>query len=78
MFDNDFLFSCIGEICKKSEDVVKDVLKTCGVPFFLDILNSHHEETVTASSYVIQVSLLELWKNLSLTKDHDLPFLPGI
>jgi hypothetical protein len=53
-----FVRSCIGEICKKNEDIVKDVLKTCGVPFFLDILNTHHEETVTASSYVIQVPML--------------------
>ncbi len=52
---SNIVFSCIGEICKKSEEIVKDVLKTCGVPFFLDILNSHNEETVNASSYVIQV-----------------------
>ena len=54
-----FLFHrCISEICKKSEDIVKEVLKICGVPFFLDILNSHHEETVNASSYVIQVNVV--------------------
>ena len=54
-----FVFRTISEICKKNEDIVKEVLKICGVPFFLDILNSHHEETVNASSYVIQVSAVE-------------------
>ena len=55
-----FIHSCISEICKKSEAIVKDVIKVCGIPFFLDILNSHHEETVNASSYVIQASILHL------------------
>jgi hypothetical protein len=48
---------CISEICKKSEAIVKDVIKVCGIPFFLDILNTHHEETVNASSFVIQARI---------------------
>ena len=33
------------------------ILTNCGVPFFLDILNSNDEETLNASSYVIQLIL---------------------
>ena len=33
------------------------ILSNCGVPFFLDILNSKDEETLNASSYVIQLIL---------------------
>ena len=51
------LIRCIGELCKKGIDICKDVLKSCGVPFFLDILNSKNEEVINASSYIIQVSL---------------------
>ena len=50
-------FRCIGELCKKSQERAKDVLKECGIPFFLDIVNSHNEEVVNASSYIIQVIL---------------------
>ena len=52
------LIRCIGELCKKGIDICKDVLKSCGVPFFLDILNSKNEEVINASSYIIQVSAL--------------------
>lgn len=51
------LIRCIGELCKKSDVRAKDVLKECGIPFFMDILNSHNEEIVNASSYIIQVIL---------------------
>ena len=49
------LIRSIGEMCKKSAEIAKSVLKECGVPFFLDILNSSNEEVVNASSYIIQV-----------------------
>ncbi len=52
-----FFSRCIGELCKRSLERAKDVLKECGIPFFLDILNSHTEEVVNASSYIIQVVL---------------------
>ncbi len=42
---------------KKSRDYVLSILTNCGVPFFLDILNSKDEETINASSYVIQLIL---------------------
>ena len=48
---------CIGELCKKTEEIAKSVLTNAGIPFFLDILNSKDEETVNASSYVIQIIL---------------------
>merc|ERR1711879_501473 len=51
------LIRCIGQLCQKGQDFVKDVLKECGVPFFLDILNTKNEEVVNASSYVIQTIL---------------------
>ena len=50
------LIRCIGQLCQKGQEFVKEVLKECGVPFFLDILNTKNEEVVNASSYVIQVS----------------------
>ena len=46
---------CIGELAKKTEVIAKDILVACGIPFFLDILNTADAETVNASSYVIQV-----------------------
>jgi tetratricopeptide (TPR) repeat protein len=52
--------SCIrvfGELAKKDVDRAKCVLKEAGIPYFLDALNTHDEETVTASSYVIQCLL---------------------
>ena len=49
------LIRSIGEMCKKSQEIAKSVLKECGIPFFLDILNSTNEEVVNASSYIIQV-----------------------
>jgi hypothetical protein len=51
------LSRCIGEMAKKSSEYVLSILSNCGVPFFLDILNSKSEETITASSYVIQLIL---------------------
>ena len=46
---------CIGELSKKTESIAKDILVACGIPFFLDILNTDDSETVNASGYVIQV-----------------------
>lgn len=51
------LIRSIGEMCKKSQEIAKSVLKECGIPFFLDILNSSNEEVVNASSYIIQCIL---------------------
>ena len=51
------LIRCIGEMVKKSQENAKAVLKDCGIPFFMDILNSHQEEVVNASSYIIQVKV---------------------
>ena len=51
------LIRSIGEMCKKSQEIARSVLKECGVPFFLDILNSNNEEVVNASSYIIQVNI---------------------
>ena len=50
------LIRAIGEMVKKGIDIAKDVLKECGIPFFLDILNTKNLEVVNASSYIIQVS----------------------
>ena len=51
------MIRCIGELCKKNVDRSKEVLMACGIPFFLDILDTHAMDTVNASSYVIQVIL---------------------
>ena len=50
-------FRCIGEISKKEQEYVSSILVHCGVPFFLDILNTNDEETLNASSYVVQLIL---------------------
>ena len=49
------IIRCIGELSKKNEERAKEVLKQCGVPFFMDILSTHDMKTVNASSYIIQV-----------------------
>ena len=59
------LIRCIGELCKKTQDIAKSVLKECGIPFFMDILNSDNEEVVNASSYIIQVSSQPIYYGLS-------------
>ena len=51
------IIRCIGELCKKSPGRAKSVLQACGIPFFLDILDTHSADTVNAASYVIQVIL---------------------
>jgi len=51
------IIRCVGELTKKSEERGKEVLKHCGIPFFMDILSTHDMKTVNASSYVIQVIL---------------------
>ena len=53
------LIRAIGEMVKKGIDIAKDVLKECGIPFFLDILNTNNLEVVNASSYIIQVSIYD-------------------
>jgi len=51
------LIRCIGELAKKSIEIAQGVLKDCGIPFFMDILNSNNVEVVNASSYIIQCIL---------------------
>jgi tetratricopeptide (TPR) repeat protein len=51
------LIRCIGELCKKSQERAKTVLKECGIPFFMDCVNSHNEDVVNASGYIIQIML---------------------
>ncbi len=48
---------CISELSKRSEDMSKAILATCGIPFFLEALNSKDEETVNSASFLIQVCL---------------------
>lgn len=68
------LIRCIGEMCKKTQDIAKSVLKECGIPFFLDILNSDNEEVVNASSYIIQVNLLYSRANCQFFRCNSLIF----
>ena len=51
------IIRCIGELSKKNEERAKEVLKQCGIPFFMDILSTHDMKTVNASSYIIQVRI---------------------
>eukprot|EP00095_Tigriopus_kingsejongensis_P001782 snap_masked-scaffold225_size250570-processed-gene-1.3 protein:Tk01782 transcript:snap_masked-scaffold225_size250570-processed-gene-1.3-mRNA-1 annotation:"protein unc-45 homolog b" len=51
------LIRCVGELCKKSELLCREVLAQSGIPFFLDILNTKEEDTINAASYVIQMIL---------------------
>jgi hypothetical protein len=61
------LIRCIGELCKKSQERAKTVLKECGIPFFMDCVNSHNEDVVNASGYIIQV--LKAFSN-EIAPDH--------
>lgn len=62
--------SCIrvfGELARKDTDRAKDILKEAGVPFFLEALNTTHEETINAATYAIQC-LLESISRYDLVK----------
>ena len=49
------LIRTIGELAKKTIEIARAILQECGIPFFLDIVNSSNEEVVNASSYILQV-----------------------
>jgi len=51
------LIRTIGELAKKNIDIARSILQECGIPFFLDIVNSNNEEVVNASSYILQCVL---------------------
>jgi len=62
--------SCIrvfGELARKDTDRAKAILKEAGVPFFLEALNTTHEETINAATYAIQC-LLESISRYDLVK----------
>jgi len=57
------LIRTIGELAKKTHEIAKSILEECGIPFFLDIVNSNNEEVVNASSYILQCVLNTLSHN---------------
>ncbi|EFA05696.1 protein unc-45 homolog B [Tribolium castaneum] len=44
----------IGELCKHNVDKTRSVMKDVGIPWFLEILDSNHEQQVNAAQYCIQ------------------------
>ncbi|XP_049797929.1 protein unc-45 homolog B [Schistocerca nitens] len=57
------IIRCIGELCRNHEDRTDGILKSLGVPWFLDMLNSAKEEQVNAAQYMIQTVLNALSGN---------------
>ena len=51
------ILRCIGSLCGGNEERAKSVLTECGIPFFLDILDTHAVERINTASYVIQTIL---------------------
>lgn len=45
----------LAELCKESIERTESMLKDIGIPWFLDVLNSKHEDRVNAGQYCIQV-----------------------
>ncbi|KAI5722706.1 hypothetical protein M8J76_012346 [Diaphorina citri] len=50
----------VGELCKKSSTLTKDLLKDLGIPWFIDILNSNKESQVSSAQYCLQAILNSL------------------
>ena len=63
------IIRCIGELSKKNEERAKEVLKQCGIPFFMDILSTHDMNTVNASSYIIPASMLLIYVETGHSKE---------
>ena len=61
------LIRTVGELCKKNDVLCREVLSNSGIPFFLDILNTNDEETINASTYVVQM-ILDTLSNAKLAK----------
>lgn len=47
----------IGQLCKENVERVKGVLTTCGIPWFLQIIDSEIQERVNAAQYCMQTIL---------------------
>ncbi|XP_032527931.2 protein unc-45 homolog B [Danaus plexippus] len=47
----------IGQLCKRSVDRTTDIIKTVGIPWFLEIIDSDYDERVNAGQYCLQVIL---------------------
>ncbi|CAG9559298.1 unnamed protein product [Danaus chrysippus] len=47
----------IGQLCKRSVERTTDVIKTVGIPWFLEIIDSDYDERVNAAQYCLQVIL---------------------
>lgn len=47
----------IGQLCKRSVDRVKAILEICGIPWFLEIIDSSIAERVNAAQYCMQIIL---------------------
>ncbi len=58
---------CVSELVKRGE-MCKAVLAACGIPFFLDILNTRDEETVNAVTLLIQ-RILDTLSHFHIAKE---------
>lgn len=58
----------IGQLCKRSAERTKEVLNVVGIPWFLEIIDSDHEERVSAAQYCLQI-ILNTFSGMDNKKD---------
>ncbi|KAJ2942880.1 hypothetical protein O0L34_g15071 [Tuta absoluta] len=58
----------ISQLCKRNAIRTKEVIKVVGIPWFLEIIDSKHEERVNTAQYCLQV-ILNAFSGLDNKKD---------
>ncbi|XP_072934544.1 protein unc-45 homolog B [Epargyreus clarus] len=58
----------IGQLCKRSIERTKEIIKIVGIPWFLEIIDSDYEERVSAAQYCLQV-ILNTFSGMDTKKD---------
>lgn len=59
---------CISQLCKRSVERTKEILKIVGIPWVLEIIDSNNEERVNAAQYCLQV-ILNTFSGMDTKKD---------
>lgn len=59
---------CISQLCKRSVERTKTILKIVGIPWVLEIIDSDNEERVNAAQYCLQV-ILNTFSGMDTKKD---------
>ncbi|XP_034828206.1 protein unc-45 homolog B [Maniola hyperantus] len=58
----------IGQLCKRSVDRTKEIIKVVGIPWFLEIIDSENEARVNSAQYCLQV-ILNTFSGMDTKKD---------